>query len=68
MCEVKSRKYDLYGSALEQVNLDKIKRLKEAASIYISEKNLGNAVRFDIITFDMQKSQRYILRHHKNAF
>lgn len=66
--EVKARSSEEHGSALEQVDEDKVNRLRDAANIYISEKSFRMPVRFDIITFDMQKNQRYILRHYKNAF
>lgn len=68
IAEVKARSSSEYGSAVEQVDDRKINRIRDAANIYISEKSFRIPIRFDIIAFDMQKNQRYILKHYKNAF
>ncbi|MBI3793808.1 MAG: YraN family protein [Nitrospinae bacterium] len=52
-CEVKARRNQTYGSALEAVTPSKIRKIRLTAEDYLLKKNLKDAdCRFDVLTID----------------
>ena len=62
--EVRYRKKNDYGSALESIDQHKIKKLITTANHYISKHQIDQAMRFDVIGFDASLKPNWI----KNAF
>jgi putative endonuclease len=69
--EVKSRKDDFHGTALEAVSPLKVRRVSAAAAIYLSKyMDSYSACQFDVITVGPEKNFLGFLkvRHFENAF
>ncbi|HXL72610.1 MAG TPA: YraN family protein [bacterium] len=69
--EVKARKDDSHGTALEAVSSLKVKRVSAAAAIYLSGyADSYSSCRFDIVTVGPEKNFLGFLkvRHFENAF
>lgn len=62
--EVRYRKNDLYGSALESVTTTKQARVIAATKHYIVTKNINQSIRFDVLAITGESSPDWI----KNAF
>jgi len=62
--EVRYRKSDVYGSALESVTLTKQKKIIAATQYYLSAVKTDTAVRFDIVAISGSGAINWI----KNAF
>jgi putative endonuclease len=62
--EVRYRKSDVYGSALESVTLTKQKKIIAATHYYLSAVKTDTAVRFDIVAISGSSNINWI----KNAF
>ncbi len=68
-CEVKARRNKSYGSALEGVTPQKIKKIRLAAAHYIHKKKLqGVDCRFDILTIDKSEDGGIKVELIQNAF
>ena len=63
--EVKTRKNSNYGFPREFVNNNKIKKLQCVAQVYMSENNLYDDFRFDVIEIILDSNT---LTHIENAF
>jgi putative endonuclease len=62
--EVRFRKTDQYGSALESVTRAKQSRIMAATEVYLSKHKLNTAVRFDVLALSGNGKLEWI----KNAF
>lgn len=59
--EVKARSGDTFGTPAESVNKDKIKRIKNAAKLYLMINDIGSkTIKFDVVEI--------YLNHLKEAF
>lgn len=66
--EVKTRRSDAFGSALEAVSLKKQRSISAVAQEYLQHNRLcGNAARFDVIAVHLHDGYPEI-EHIKNAF
>jgi len=65
--EVKTRKSDLFGGGEAAVNIAKQNRIRKTAEIYLQEKNLNTAVRFDVALV-YEKETGFEIGVIKNAF
>ena len=67
--EVKTRRGDPFGSALESVSRSKMRNIREAARIYISRTRGGSGYaeyRFDLVAIDLDSDgEGMVLRHVK---
>lgn len=61
--EVKYRKDDRFGTAVEAVDLKKQQTIKKCASYYLAYRNIKSFIRFDVIAIDGEK-----INWIKNAF
>ena len=66
--EVKLRKTDNFAKAQEFVDRRKQEKLRSAAALYISQKELDCPVRFDVVSIIWEENQRPKLWHAPNAF
>jgi len=67
-CEVKARRSDKFGSALEGITQAKIAKLKKAAEVYINRNRLEKVdARFDVVAIDEREGERK-LEVLRNAF
>lgn len=66
--EVKTRRSNLYGSALQAVDERKRANMIAAANSYIKQKGIHLAARFDIIAIEVHPDGRYAIEHIPNAF
>ncbi len=66
--EVKLRKADNLGRAVEAVDTKKQQHLIRAANAYIRYKKLELSVRYDIIGIELKADKSYTIEHIKNAF
>lgn len=64
MVEVRYRKSDTYGSALESITRKKQSRIIAAAGLYLAEKKIDQPVRFDVVAISGDQSLNWIA----NAF
>jgi putative endonuclease len=64
MVEVRYRKSDTYGSAVESITRKKQKRIIAAAGLYLVVNNIDKPVRFDVIAISGNQSLNWIT----NAF
>ena len=62
--EVRYRKNDCYGSAIETIDKNKMKKIITTARHYLSHNNLDTPTRFDVIGFDASLKPNWI----SNAF
>ena len=65
--EVRYRKKNDYGSALESIDQNKIKKLIAAASHYVSQNQLDQPMRFDVVGFDASLKPNWVT-HAFTAF
>ncbi len=65
--EVKLRYTDFFGFPEQAVNKRKQKLLIEAADAYITENNLNNDVRYDVVAIVFENNKKRLL-HIKDAF
>jgi len=65
--EVKVRRSQRYGSALEAVNLRKQRKLWQTAESYLLKHPHAGPVRFDVVGIQVNAAQNEIL-HVENAF
>ena len=65
--EVKARKSDRYGDAVDAVTDDKICKIVQAAEAYVRYHRINLNVRFDIITITGEAG-RQIVEHIEDAF
>ncbi len=65
--EVKLRKDETFGNALEQISKTKQKRIIQSAECYLSEKELTMDCRFDYISLMYEKGT-YRITHIEDAF
>lgn len=63
--EVKYRKNDFFGSAVEMVNEEKQNKILASSQIYLSRKNWDKNVRYDIIGVNRESGN---IEWLKNAF
>ncbi len=69
ICEVKTRSGTSHGTPEEAVSLAKQRRLVRLARSYIAGNGLEPCpVRFDVISIDVLREDRALLRHHRAAF
>jgi putative endonuclease len=67
-CEVKARRSDKFGTALEGVTPAKIAKLRKAAEVYINKNRLEKVdARFDVVAIDEERGERK-LEVIRNAF
>jgi putative endonuclease len=67
--EVKFRKSDEYGSPLLAITKNKQNQIRKIALAYLTEKNITNTdCRFDVIGITLDKENKPVIEHIKNAF
>jgi putative endonuclease len=66
--EVKTRRNRLFTDPESAVDYQKIRHLQQAANHYIKYRNIGQEVRFDIITVVGTMNDNYDVDHIKDAF
>ncbi len=66
--EVKTRRNNSYGSALEAISIQKQRNMIRAAEQYIHTRGLNYYARFDIITIDYSPTGEAQVEHIRNAF
>lgn len=65
--EVKTRRNDEFGDALNAVTPAKMQRLIVAAEAYVKMKHIDNDVRFDVVTV-VGSGDTHIIEHIREAF
>ena len=65
--EVKARRSDRYGDAVDAVTDDKIRKIVQAADVYVRYHRINLKVRFDIIAITGELGQQTI-EHIEDAF
>ena len=65
--EVKARRSDRYGDAVEAVTDEKIHKLIQAANVYVRYHRIDLPVRFDIITITGEPGSQTV-EHFEDAF
>ena len=65
--EVKTLASDLYGSPLQHVTPEKVRRLQRSANAYVQGKDLAFPVRFDIITV-VGTAPNFHVKHYPSVF
>lgn len=66
--EVKTRRSQAYGTALQAIDVSKQRNMIQAANYYIQSKQLPYRTRFDIIAIDFETQTDYKIEHIQNAF
>lgn len=66
--EVKTRRSQSHGSALQAVDNAKQRNIIEAANRYMSERRLPYNTRFDVIAIDFDAGEQYRAEHIVNAY
>ncbi len=60
-CEVKARRSKAFGSALEGITPQKIKKIKKAAQVFLLRNGITDSdCRFDVVTIDEDGEKREI--------